>query len=47
MRAKCRDGNSSWIPLKKLKNPNPFEVAEYATSNALVKEPAYALWFLL
>jgi hypothetical protein len=39
-----KDGGSSWIPLKDLKESNPIEVAEYAVANKLVSEPAFAWW---
>ena len=39
-----KDGGSSWIPLKDLKESNPIEVAEYAIANKLVHEPAFAWW---
>ena len=39
-----RDGTSSWIPLKILKESNPIEVAEYVVSRGLEKEPAFNWW---
>ena len=39
---KFRDGSESWIPLADLKEYNPLEIAEYAISNKLEKEPAFA-----
>ena len=39
-----KDGTSSWIPLKILKESNPIEVAEYAVSRGIEKEPAFNLW---
>ena len=41
---KFRDGFESWIPLADLKEYNPLEIAEYAISNKLEKEPAFAWW---
>ena len=39
-----KDGTSSWIPLKLLKESNPVELAEYAKSRGIDKEPAFAWW---
>jgi len=39
-----RDGTTTWVPLKDLKEPNPVEVAEYAVANKLAEEPAFAWW---
>lgn len=39
-----KDGTTSWIPLKELKNSNPVEVAEYAVANKIAEEPAFAWW---
>ena len=39
-----RDGTTTWVPLKELKDSNPIEVAEYAVANKLVSEPAFAWW---
>ena len=36
---KFGDGSESWIPLSDLKEYNPLEIAEYAISNKLEKEP--------
>jgi hypothetical protein len=36
---KWKDGTSTWVPLKDLKDSNPIEVAEYAVANKLVSEP--------
>ena len=41
---KFRYGSESWIPLDDLKEYNPLEIAEYAISNKLEKEPAFAWW---
>ena len=38
------DGTTSWIPLKDLKESNPIEVAEFATSRSIQNEPAFAWW---
>ena len=39
-----RDGTSTWLPLKDLKNSNPIEVAEYAEMAGISDEPAFAWW---
>lgn len=39
-----KDGSSSWVPLKDLKESNPVQVAEYAVANKIVEEPAFAWW---
>ena len=36
-----RDGSTSWIPLKQLKESNPVEVAEYAVANGIDDECAF------
>jgi len=39
-----RDGSTSWLPLKTLKETNPIEVAEYAKANQIETEPAFDWW---
>jgi hypothetical protein len=39
-----KDGTSSWIPLKELKETNGVETAQYAKDNNLMEEPAFAWW---
>jgi hypothetical protein len=39
-----RNGDTSWIPLKDLKDTNPVELAEYAVANKISDEPAFAWW---
>lgn len=39
-----KDGSSSWVPLKDLKESFPVEVAEYALVNKILEEPAFAWW---
>ena len=39
-----KDGSSSWVPLKDLKESHPVQVAEYALVNKIVEEPAFAWW---
>ena len=41
---KWKDGTTTWVPLKDLKESNPVQVAEYAVANKLVSEPAFAWW---
>ena len=36
-----RDGMTSWLPLKTLKNTNPVQVAEYAHGNQIDIEPTF------
>jgi len=39
-----RDGSSSWLSLKELKNSNTVEVAQYAINNQIDLEPAFDWW---
>ena len=39
-----KDGSTSWIPLKELKESNPVEVAEYAVANEIDDESAFQWW---
>ena len=39
-----KDGSSHWIELKDLKHSYPIEVAEYALSNQIADQPAFAWW---
>ena len=39
-----RDQTTSWVSLASLKESNPAELAEYAKSNGLQHEPAFAWW---
>ena len=39
-----RDGTTSWLPLKTLKETNPVQVAEYARGNQIDLEPAFDWW---
>ena len=41
---KWRDGNTSWVDLKDLKETNPVDIAEYATSRGIQDELAFAWW---
>jgi hypothetical protein len=44
LQVRWKDGTTSWEPLRNLKNSNPLEVAQYAVTNELDKEPAFAWW---
>ena len=39
---KWKDGRTSWVPLKYIKEDNPIELAEYAEGNHLLQEPVFA-----
>ena len=39
-----KDGSSSWVKLKDIKDSNPIEVAEYAVANRIQDEPAFVWW---
>ena len=39
-----KDGSTSWIPLKELKETNSVEVANYAIDNKIDLEPAFDWW---
>jgi predicted hotdog family 3-hydroxylacyl-ACP dehydratase len=39
-----KDGSTSWVPLKDLKESHPVQVAEYALVNKILEEPAFAWW---
>ena len=39
-----KDGSSTWVPLKDLKESHPVQVAEYALANKIMEEPAFAWW---
>jgi hypothetical protein len=38
------DGRTTWVPLALLKEQNPVEVAEYAVTHSIDREPAFAWW---
>jgi len=44
MCVRWRDGSTSWEPLSDLKESYPVQVAEYAVSQGLEKEPAFVYW---
>ncbi len=39
-----KDGSTSWVPLKDIKESNPIEVADYAIQNKIGDEPAFSWW---
>lgn len=39
-----KDGSTSWVPLKDLKESHPIQVAEYAVAKEIAHEPAFAWW---
>ena len=39
-----KDGSTTWVPLKDLKESHPVQVAEYALVNKILEEPAFAWW---
>jgi hypothetical protein len=41
---KWKDGTTTWEPSSVLKESNPVEVAQYAVSNKIDDEPAFAWW---
>ena len=43
-RVKWKDGTTTWISLKYLKESNPIEVAEYVTARSIQDEPAFVWW---
>lgn len=44
LKVRWHDKSEHWIPLSILKESNPVEVADYAKSKGLIKEPAFAWW---
>ena len=44
LQVEWRDGSTTWIPLKDLKESNPVEVGEYGVANKIVSEPAFKWW---
>jgi len=39
-----KDGSTSWLTLKDLKNSNPIDIAQYAKANRIDLEPAFDWW---
>ena len=44
IKVKWRDGTSSWIPMKEVKEANPIELAEYAVTAKIADQPAFRWW---
>jgi len=44
MEVEWKDGTSSWLPLKTLKETNPVQVTNYAHGNKIDMEPAFDWW---
>lgn len=42
--ARWKDGSESWIPLKDVKEAFPIQTAEFAVTNQIQDEPAFAWW---
>ena len=43
-RVKCKDGTTTWISLKYLKESNPIEVDKYVTACSIQDDPDFAWW---
>ena len=41
---KWKDGTTSWVPLKEIKENHPIETAEYVKFASIIHEPALAWW---
>ena len=39
-----KDGTTSWVPLKEIKENHQIETAEYATYTSIMHKPAIACW---
>jgi hypothetical protein len=39
-----KDGMTSYVPLREMKNSYPVETADYAVEHELIAEPAFAWW---
>ena len=44
MEVEYKDGTTSWLPLKILKQIHSVEVAEYAVANRIADQPAFEWW---
>jgi len=44
MEVEWHDGLTSWLPLKRLKETNPIQVADYAKANRIEMDPAFDWW---
>eukprot|EP00804_Cyclotella_cryptica_P008557 CCRYP_007551-RA/>CCRYP_007551-RA protein AED:0.38 eAED:0.38 QI:0/0/0/1/1/1/2/0/852 len=41
---KWKDGSTSWVRIKEVKDSNPMELAKYAVANKIHEEPAFKWW---
>ena len=41
---KCKDGGTTWISLKYMKESYPVQLVEYAVHNRISLEPAFVWW---
>ena len=41
---KWKDGQSTWVPLKDLKESNPIDTVEFAMARGIADEAAFAWW---
>ena len=41
---KWKDGSTTWVPLKELKESNPCEIANYVIQNGIDDHPAFKWW---
>jgi len=44
MQVEWKDGTTEWVSLKRMKDYNPVETAEYAVANQIDNEPAFQWW---
>ena len=44
IKVEWKNGSSTWVPLRIVKDSNPIEMAEYAVSRGINVEPAFAWW---
>ena len=40
-----KDGSTTWVPLKDMKESYPFQVSEYAVLTRIQEEPTFVCWF--
>ena len=44
MPVRWKDGSTTWVPLKDMKESYPGQVSEYAVLTRIQEEPAFAWW---
>lgn len=44
LEVRWKDGSTTWVPLRNIKDSHPVEVAEYAVANKIASEPAFSWW---